>query len=99
MTFLRSSVDFQFFPTIFFVGICGEMWGFVGFVVFRVTRVTGHCLTPQTLTAHRTRQAHPAKREHDHGVRIRNELASTINRHRCLEYITADPLCEFQGRR
>jgi hypothetical protein len=26
-----------------------------------------------------------------------NELASRINRHRCLEYITTDPLCEFQG--
>jgi hypothetical protein len=27
-------------------------------------------------------------------------LASTITRHRCLEeYITADPSCEFQGRR
>jgi hypothetical protein len=58
-----------------------------------------HCLT---LTAHgkHIQRSVSTMIMASESISLRNQLASTINRHRCLENITADLLCElFQGRR
>jgi hypothetical protein len=71
------------------------MWGNVGFVGFVV-----FCLNPQ-LTPHahgkHIQQSVSTMTMASESISLRNELASTITRHCCLEYITANPLCEFQG--